>query len=50
MAESLTTSKMTPSALRLLRLIAASTGEKQYQVLDRLLAAEAERLALAKGT
>jgi hypothetical protein len=32
-----------------LRLIAASTGEKQYEVMDRLLAAEAKRLGLIGG-
>ncbi len=39
----LVTAKMTPDALRLVRLIAAATGEKQYEVLLRLLAAEAKR-------
>jgi hypothetical protein len=34
------TIKTTEKAQRLLRLIAASTGEKQYEVLERLLDAE----------
>jgi hypothetical protein len=46
MPEHLITTKITPSALRLLRIIAASTGEKQYEVMDRLLADEAKRLSL----
>jgi hypothetical protein len=49
MPEPLITTKITPSALRLLRLIAASTGEKQYEVMDRLLADEAKRLRLTGG-
>jgi hypothetical protein len=46
MSEPLITTKITPTVLRLLRLIAASTGEKQYEVMDRLLADEAKRLGL----
>ena len=46
MPESLITTKVTPSTLRLLRLVAAHTGEKQYEVLLRLLEAEARRLSL----
>jgi hypothetical protein len=46
MPERLTTAKMTPAALRLVRLIAAATGEKQYAALERLLKAEAARLGL----
>ena len=46
MATRLVTAKMTPAALRLVRLIAAATGEKQYQVMARLLEAEARRLGL----
>jgi hypothetical protein len=46
MPEHLTTTKMTPSALRLLRMISAATGELQYQVVDRLLAAEAKARGL----
>jgi hypothetical protein len=38
--------KTTREALRLVRLIAAATGEKQYQVLTRLVEAEARRLGL----
>lgn len=40
----LTTVKMSPVALRLLRLVAAITGEKQYEVLDRVLGDEFERV------
>jgi hypothetical protein len=40
------THKMSSRALRLLRIIAAFTGEKQHQVLSRLLEAEAKRLAI----
>ena len=43
---SLVTAKMTHAALRLVRLIAAATGETQYGVLTRLLEAEAARLGL----
>lgn len=43
MAE-MTTIKITLDALKDLRLIAASTGEKQYEVLDRLLASEWARI------
>jgi len=46
MSEPLITTKIAPESLRLLRLIAASTGEKQYEVMDRLLADEAKRLRL----
>lgn len=46
MAELLTTMKMSTSALRMLRLVAASTGEKQYAVLNRLVEEEAKRLSL----
>jgi hypothetical protein len=49
MPEHLITTKITQSALRLLRLVAASTGEKQYEVLNRLLADEAKRLRLTGG-
>jgi hypothetical protein len=44
--EPLTTIKVSPSAHRLLRLIAAHVGEHQYQAVDRALEAEAERLGL----
>lgn len=35
---------MTPAALRLVRLIAAVTGEKQYEALERVLKTEIKRL------
>lgn len=38
------TIKASRDALKLLRLVAALTGEKQYEVLDRLLRAEAARV------
>jgi hypothetical protein len=50
MPEHLTTTKMTPSALRLLRMISAATGELQYQVVDRLMAAEAKARGLPLPT
>lgn len=34
------TIKTTPEALKLLRLIAAYTGERQYKILERLLKRE----------
>lgn len=40
------TMKVLPRALRLFRLIAASTGEKQYEAVLRLAEAEAAKLAL----
>jgi hypothetical protein len=43
MAE-LITMKVTPEALKLLRIIAAHTEETQYQVLERLLTKELERI------
>ena len=46
MAEPLVTAKLTPATLRLARLIAAHTGERQYQVVHRVLATEASRLDL----
>jgi hypothetical protein len=46
MPEPMITVKMTKAALRLLRLIAADTDERQYEVLDRLLTEEAKRLSL----
>ncbi len=46
MTERLVTTKLTPDALRMIRLIAAATGEKQYEVLRRLLNEEMRRLAL----
>jgi hypothetical protein len=50
MPEPLTTTKMTPSALRLLRMISAATGELQYRVVERLLAAEAKVMGLPVPT
>lgn len=38
------TIKTSPEALKLLRLIAAHTGERQYQILERLLKIELEGL------
>lgn len=42
----LVTTKLSKDALRLLRLIAAMTGEKQSDVAVRLFRAEAARLGL----
>jgi hypothetical protein len=44
------TLKVPPEVHRLLRQVAASTGEKQYAVLARLLAAEWQRVQRADGT
>ena len=41
-----TTAKMTPTALRLLRLIAAETGEKAIRGSESALEEEAKRLSL----
>jgi hypothetical protein len=46
MPQRLITAKMTPTAQRLVRLIAAATGERHYQALERVLKAEAVRLGL----
>jgi hypothetical protein len=40
----LITTKITPEALKLLRVIAALTGEKQFEALERILKTELERL------
>lgn len=40
MATRLVTMKTTPTALQLLRLVAAATGETQYQLMERLCEAE----------
>lgn len=40
--------KISHDALRDLRLVAALTGEKQYEVLERLLKQEKERLQASK--
>lgn len=52
MAISLITAKVTPAALQAARLIAAATGEKQCEAVQRVLEAEAVRLGVlrAKGT
>jgi len=42
------TIKTTPAALQLLRVIAAHTGEKQYEVLERVLRQELAKLQKAK--
>jgi hypothetical protein len=46
MAEHLVTSKITPDSLHMVRMVAAKTGEKQYEVVRRLLEAEMQRLSL----
>lgn len=47
MQQLLVTHKITPEAKRLLRMIAAQTGEKQYATLERLLAREWQRVSHA---
>lgn len=42
--------KLNPASWRLLKQIAASTGEKHYAVLARLLAQEWQRLGAATAT
>lgn len=44
MNENRSTTKISNDALRKLRIIAAYTGERQYEVLDRLISAELERV------
>jgi hypothetical protein len=44
MARTLTTIKTSARAIELLRLIAALSGEKQYEVMERLFEHEARRL------
>jgi hypothetical protein len=39
------TTKVTPKGLELLREISALTGEKQYRVLERVLAKEMRQIA-----
>ena len=46
MAVQLITTKITPTALQAARLIAAKTGEKQYEAVQRVLEDEARRLGL----
>ncbi len=43
------TIKISPAGRTSLRLIAALTGEKHYEVLDRLLEAERQRLNTQKN-
>jgi hypothetical protein len=47
--EPLTTIKVSPSAHRLLRLIAAAGGQHLYEAVDRVAEAEAERLSLRRA-
>ncbi len=47
MREPLITTKITPHALHLLRLIAATTSELQYETMTRLLETEAEKLGIS---
>lgn len=44
------TTKITPGALRLLRLIAAATGERQYGAMERVLQAEWARLQVSTAS
>ena len=44
----LITTKLTPKALRLLRILAATTGEMQFELMERVLVAEADRIGLPK--
>jgi hypothetical protein len=46
MQERIRTTKISPYALKLVRLISAMTGERQWAVMDRLLEVEARRLGL----
>lgn len=48
MTEALITTKITPSALQAARMVAAKTGEKQYEAIQRVLTAECVRLGLVK--
>jgi len=48
MAQEQVTIKTSTKAKNLIRLVAALSGEKQYQLLERLLEAEKERLLPAK--
>lgn len=43
------TTKITSASLRLLRLIAAATGERQYKAMERILLAEAKALKVGGG-
>ena len=44
----MTTAKLSAKAAKNLRIVSAMTGEKQYEVLERLLA-DAAKAALKKG-
>ncbi|MBO0947340.1 hypothetical protein [Fibrella forsythiae] len=44
MAKEVITVKVTPETIKAVRLIAALTEEKQYEVLERLAVAERDRL------
>jgi hypothetical protein len=46
MPQQFVTMKVTPASLQMIRLIAAKTGEKQYEVLSRLLKPEIRKLSL----
>jgi hypothetical protein len=50
MSEQQITIKTTRTAQKFLRLIAAHTGEKQYQVLERLLSKEWAKLQAKSHT
>jgi hypothetical protein len=47
--EQLITMRATPRTLQFLRFVAALTRKNQYQVLERLLRGEADRLLKKKG-
>lgn len=44
MQKEVITHKITPQGLKLLRQVSAATGEKQYTVLERVLASELDRI------
>jgi hypothetical protein len=44
--ERLTTTKLAPSALRMVRVVAAHTNERQHEVWTRLIESEAKRLGV----
>ena len=46
MAKEWTTTRITPEALELIRVLAVITKELQFQLVERLLKAEAERVGL----
>lgn len=45
MKKKLTTTRISPEALDILRNVAEITGEKQYRVIERILQAELDRQA-----